>query len=113
MTKRTLICIAAAISSAMAASAQTTDVTLDLDHVLNIKADICASNETVIFLPVSHDVETDAQLYAVVSLANPEANAVEIVTSRERQWLASNSCSTRQDDMDVKLAQTKSVERNF
>lgn len=114
VTRTLLLGVMTAATIYQSAAAQQAGDSLDVTHLKSIKAEICAANESVTYIPVSHDVETELELFAIVSLANPSPNSAEIVTARERTWLTSHNCFRAYDaETDLRLAQSPSVQHNF
>lgn len=69
---------------------------------------VCAANQKVVFLPVSHDQVKLRTSFAILPADNLMANGVDIVTSTERTWLEQNGCNgpTSADIMVSKDANT-------
>lgn len=62
-------------------------------HLQNIAETVCAANQKVVFLPVSHDQQKLRMTFAVLPADNLMANGVDIVTPTERTWLEQNGCN--------------------
>ncbi|MEZ5945992.1 MAG: hypothetical protein R3C04_03920 [Hyphomonas sp.] len=57
-----------------------------------IRDTVCTSGQEVLFVPVSHDVKTWTETYAVVSADDLEASSAHVVTGKQARWLAANGC---------------------
>ncbi|KCZ91714.1 hypothetical protein [Hyphomonas johnsonii] len=66
---------------------------LDLPLLHRIQETTCAGNASIMFVPVSNDVDAYRTTYAVISLRNPAPDSADIVSERERLWLTTNGCN--------------------
>jgi hypothetical protein len=103
MMKRIYLAATAAMMTAAPAFADAGDT--QLQHIAET---VCAANQKVIFLPVSHDQMKLRASFAVLPADNLMENGVDIVTASERTWLEQNGCNgpTTTDMMVSKDADT-------
>lgn len=53
---------------------------------------VCTQGREIVFVPVSYDVPTSHQEWAVIGMDDPDPNSAHIVSLKEKVWLKANGC---------------------
>ena len=94
MVGKVLLAALAASACVCAASADETKEEMNLAMMHWIRDTVCASGETILFIPVSNDVPTLERTYAMVPEGHLDTISAHVVTPQERAWLSTHGCKT-------------------
>ena len=93
MEYKSLILAAACLAACGTSSAEDRRGDLDMPLLHRIQDTVCAGSSEIVFIPVSHDMAALRTSYAVISMRDPDPDAVDIVSEREKLWLAAHGCN--------------------
>lgn len=93
MMKTLSIAAYAALITAGTAVAEPANTAGYETNLQEITETVCAGNQKVVFMPVSHDMPVLRQTYAVLPADNLMVQSARIVTPSERDWLTQNGCN--------------------